>query len=138
MTKLQNVIVDTNVWSEAFRKKGLLYSDEVRELRQLIEEGRVAMLGLIRMEILCGIRSEQAFELFQGHLTSFPDENMTEEVYELAAQFYNTCRSKGVQGSNTDFIICACAYLWRLPILTKDLDFERFADHLPIRLHDCR
>ena len=28
---------------------------------------------------------------------------LTRQDHELAAQLFNTCRSKGVQGSNTDF-----------------------------------
>jgi hypothetical protein len=31
------------------------------------------------------------------------------EDYELAAQFFNQCCGRGVQGSNTDFLICAAA-----------------------------
>ena len=44
-------IVDTDVWSEAFRKKSSK-SDNVDELVRLIREGRVQMIGVIRMEIL--------------------------------------------------------------------------------------
>ena len=45
------VIVDTDVWSEAFRKKGPK-SVFVDELGRLIREGRIQMIGVIRMEIL--------------------------------------------------------------------------------------
>jgi hypothetical protein len=30
----------------------------------------------------------------------------------MAAQFFNLCRSRGIQGSNTDFLICACSVKW--------------------------
>jgi predicted nucleic acid-binding protein len=40
-----------------------------------------------------------------------------------------------VQGSNTDFLICAAAERRNLPILTTDADFRRFAAILPITLH---
>ena len=54
------VIVDTDVWSEAFRKKGPK-SEYVDELLNLIQEGRIQMIGVIRMEILCGIRGDKMF-----------------------------------------------------------------------------
>ena len=41
--------------------------------------------------------------------------------YALAGQFFNTCRANGVQGSNTDFLICAASVNHDLPILTLDV-----------------
>lgn len=45
------VIVDTDVWLEAFRKRGPK-SEYVSELLNLIQEGRIQMIGVIRMERL--------------------------------------------------------------------------------------
>jgi len=132
------VLVDTNVWSEAFRKKGKLYSPEVSELRLLIREQRVQMIAPIRMEALCGIKHQEKFDLFSKRLAAFLDRELTEEVYVEAARAFNYCRSKGVQGAHHDFVICACSMLWELPILTRDKDFEWFRRWLPIRLHVCR
>jgi predicted nucleic acid-binding protein len=58
--------------------------------------------------------------------------------YEEAAAFFNRCRGKGVQGSNTDFLICAVAVRYQAPILTTDEDFTNFARVLPIQLHGPR
>lgn len=127
------VIIDTDVWSEAFRKQGTK-SEYVQELRTLIKEGRVQLIGAIRQEILCGIRSEKQFDKIEASLSSFPDKAIESEVYVMAAKFFNLCRSKGVQGSNTDFLICACSVSWGYPILTKDKDFLAFRDFLPCEL----
>lgn len=127
------VIIDTDVWSEAFRKKGSK-SAYVGELRNLIQEGRIQMIGIIRMEILCGIRTEQMFGTIKDSLESFPDKPLDSEVFETAAQFLNLCRSKGIQGSNNDFVICACSVLWKMPILSKDKDFLAYQKILPIEL----
>lgn len=131
------VIVDTDVWSEAFRKQGSK-SEYVQELRTLVEEGRVQMIGPIRQEILCGIRSEKQFEKIEESLSAFPDKVVESGVYVLAAKFFNLCRSKGVQGSNTDFLICACSVSWGYPILTKDKDFRLFGEYLPCELLEPR
>ncbi len=56
------------------------------------------------------------------------------EDYELAAEFYNTCRSNGIQGANTDFLICAAAVRRSYDILTTDKDFDIFRKHIPIVL----
>ena len=127
------VIVDTDVWSEAFRKKGPK-SDFVDELINLIQEGRVQMIGVVRMEILSGIRGEKMFRTLKEKLDAFPDRTLDSEVFVTAAQFLNLCRSKGIQGSNNDFIICACSMLWKTPILSEDKDFLGYQTILPIEM----
>jgi predicted nucleic acid-binding protein len=128
-----NVLVDTDVWSEAFRKKGEP-SDTVRELVSLVEEARVQLIGPIRQEILCGIRSSERFAQICGRLDAFPDRTIDSSIHIMAAQFFSLCRSRGIQGSNTDFLICACSVKWRFPILTKDRDYLRYKELLPIEL----
>ena len=132
-----NVIIDTDVWSEAFRKQGSK-SGYVDELQTLIEEGRAQLIGPVRQEILCGIRSEKQFDKVEESLSAFPDKAVESAVYVLAAKFFNLCRSKGVQGSNTDFLICACSVSWGYPILTKDKDFLLFGQFLPCELLEPR
>jgi len=128
------VIVDSDVWSEAFRKKGK-ESLSVLELRNLVNEGEVLMIGPIRQEALSGIKAPERFEKIRDALRAFPSQRIEEPIYEMAATFYNLCRSKGVQGSHTDFLICACAVKWKASILTKDKDFNRYAKYTPIELY---
>ena len=129
-----NVIVDTDVWSEALRKKRGRKSDYTQALVDLIQEGRIEIIGPIRMEILSGIRERELFEAFAERLAAFPDKPIDTNTYVLAARFFNLCRSKGIQGSNTDFLICACAVSWSMPILSKDKDYHLYKKHLPIEL----
>ena len=129
------VLVDTSVWSLALRRPKGRPDPAVEELRSLVEEGRVAMIGPIRQELLSGLRTPEAFERLRDHLRPFPDEVLEPADYERAAEHFNTCRARGVQGSNTDFLICAVAERRALPILTTDADFTRFARLLPIALH---
>jgi hypothetical protein len=56
-------------------------------------------------------------------------------AHERAAEFFNVCRSRGIQGSNTDFVICAVADRCGMAIPATDGDFPLFALHLPIQLH---
>jgi predicted nucleic acid-binding protein len=129
------VLVDTSVWSLALRRRAILDHPAVQALRALIDEGRVAMIGPIRQELLSGIRSAASFEQLRVQLQAFADEPLVTADYERAAEHFNACRVKGVQGSNTDFLICAIAERRGLPVLTTDRDFIRFAEVLPISLH---
>jgi predicted nucleic acid-binding protein len=129
------VIVDTSVWSLALRWRTPPDSSPVvTRLRDLITNDQVALLGAIRQEILSGIRSSEQFTRLRDYLRIFPDMELLPEDYELAAEFFNTCRSNGIQGSNTDFLICAVAHHRSYSILTTDNDFQSFQAHIPIIL----
>ncbi len=129
------VLVDTSVWSLALRRRARSEEPAVEELRSLVDEGRVAMIGPIRQELLSGIRTTESFERLRDHLRPYSDERLETADFERAAEHFNTCRARGVQGSNTDLLICAVAERRNLPILTTDADFTRFAAVLPITLH---
>jgi predicted nucleic acid-binding protein len=129
------VLVDTAVWSLALRRRVAANNPVVEELRSLIDEGRVAMIGPIRQELLSGIRSPESVERLRDALRPFDDEPLERADFERAAEHFNTCRARGIQGSNTDFLLCAVAERRNLPILTTDSDFTRFAAVLPIALH---
>ena len=69
----------------------------VEELKALIADHRVEMIGPIRQKLLSGIRNTLQFERLQNHVTAFPDIPIGTEDYEMVAKFYNLCRSKGIQ-----------------------------------------
>jgi len=132
------VLVDTSVWSLALRRNAPADSPEVAELIELIRELRVQMIGPVRQELLSGIKSIAQFTKLREHLRAFPELEITGPDYESAAEFHNLCRANGVQGSNTDFLICAIATRCEFPIFTTDGDFILFQQHLPIILHSPR
>lgn len=128
------VLVDTSVWSLALRRRAPAHA-AVDELRRLIASGRAALVGPVRQELLSGIRDQAAFERLREYLRAFRDEPTTAADYERAAECFNTCRANGVQGSNTDFLLCALAERRQMPVLTTDADFARFARVLPLALY---
>lgn len=129
-------LIDTCIWSEALRhKKKISPSRNTAELIELIKEARAEIIGAIRQEILSGIKSKKQFEELREQLKEFKDLEVITSDYEKAAENFNTIRSKGIQGSNTDFLICAVAERLGIPIYTTDKDFLRFAKHLPIQLY---
>lgn len=133
-----NVLADTSVWSLALRREGragVSQAPEAAELRRLIAAGMAVIIGPVRQELLSGVRDSGQFRRLQSHLSAFPDVTLTTEDYVLAAQFCNLCRSKGIQGSNTDFLICAAAVRRDVAVFTTDADFPRFAACVPITLH---
>ena len=135
------ILVDTSVWSLALRRPksvDLTASQiaTVKALTELIQDTRAALMGAVRQELLCGIKTAEQFETLRDRLASFDDVPLTSYDYELAAQAFNTCRAHGVQGSNTDFLICAASINHQLPIFSLDKDFEQYRQWLPIDLYE--
>jgi predicted nucleic acid-binding protein len=129
-----NVLVDTSVWSLALRRAAGPDRSVAGVLSALIQAHRVRIIGPIRQEILSGIRDADQFAKLASHLAAFPDLPLETADFVEAASFFNLCRTRGVQGSNTDFLICAVAVREKLAIYTTDRDFQAFAKILPISL----
>ena len=134
------ILVDTSVWSLAFRKKTLTKDEEkiVNELKELIYEIRVVIIGPIRQELLSGLSNKAKFVNLIEKLRAFDDTPIEQNDYEKAAKFYNSCRKKGIQGSHIDFLICAIAINRDIGIFTTDKDFENYKEILNIKLHKVR
>jgi predicted nucleic acid-binding protein len=132
------VLVDTPIWSSALRRFRGPMAKEAAELTDLIQRGQAEIIGPVRQELLSGVKTVPQFESLRDHLRAFPDMDLAIDDVELAADFFNRCRAKGIQGSNTDFLICAVASLRRHFIFTVDADFVNFARVLPIRLHHIK
>lgn len=131
-------LVDTSVWSLALRRTGAGPSPAATELRKLITAHLVEIIGPIRQEVLSGIRNSAQFDRLEESLAAFPDIVLDSEDYVIAAKFFKLCMSKGIQGSNTDFLICAAAVRRDLSIFTNGRDFLHFAKCLPIVLHEFK
>lgn len=137
-----NVLIDPSVWSLALRRQaGDLSGREkkvVEELRELVAEGRGRIIGVIRQELLSGIKSEPQFEKLRFTLASFADEMLETGDYEAAAKLSNMCRSKGKSTSLVDMLICAVAIQREWVVFTVDGDCAEYAEILPVKLHVTR
>jgi predicted nucleic acid-binding protein len=135
------VLVDTPVWSLALRRKpGDLNpreQDLTRELADLIREGRAQIVGVVRQELLSGIRDQTRFEKLREYLRAFDEPYLTTDDYEVAAQMHNRCRTKGIAGSAVDFMVCAAAHRRGWKVFTTDRDFQRYERVLGLALHSA-
>ena len=134
------VLIDTSVWSQALRRQSSESLSTAQErvinvLKELIHDSRIAMLGPVRQELLSGVKTQKQFEALQQILSVFSDETLLKEDYEQAAKNFNHCRQGGVQGSNTDFLICAVSMSRGWPIYSLDKDFLQYQKHLALKLY---
>jgi predicted nucleic acid-binding protein len=131
------VIVDTPIWSTVYRheRNGKRETDIDFEMMSLIRRGLAVMIGPVRHEILSGLRDPKRHELLRTTLRAFDDLPLLTEDFEQAATNMTLCVRKGIQGSPTDFLLCAVAVRHDAAIFTTDRDFQLYAKQLKVRLH---
>ncbi len=130
------VLVDTSIWSLALRKKDRNHEEEkiVDYFSEIIRELKLVIIGPIRQEILSGISDSNRYNELRDKISVFEDYIIKTKEYETAAQYYNECRKKGIQGSHIDYLICAVAINNKMSILTLDKDFDNYKNIIPIQL----
>ncbi len=130
-----HILVDTCIWSIALRTNKIIHKQFIQELKELILDHRAHLIGPIKQELLSGITEKKQFIELRERLSVFSSLDIISTDYEVAAEFFNHCRVKGIQGSMINFLICAVAHRYEMPIFTNDNDFIYFKKILPIRLH---
>ncbi len=126
-------LLDTSVWSLAFRRSVPVNNKVFALLSELIDSKRVVLCGPVRQELLSGIKQHEKFKLLRLQLRAFEDITPSTEDYELAAEYFNTCRAQGIQGSNTDFLLCAISANHNFTLLSSDRDFLHFGKYIKFK-----
>jgi hypothetical protein len=132
------VLVDTPIWSYALRSQNEKFLSEIDALISLIWDQRALIIGPIRQEILSGYSNLRKYSVIKEKLSYFKNTPIMDSDYELAAEFSNKCRKKGIQGSHIDFLICAVANRIDIPIFTADKDFEHYQKAISFKLYELR
>ena len=129
------LLVDTSVWSLAFRRDSPPDLPEVVALRRALTRGdTVATTGMILLELLRGFVPASAKQVI---LTAFDNLDLIEpqrEDYVAAAVVADTCRAAGVQLGSMDALIAHLAIAGGHTLLTTDRDLHQAARHIDLRV----
>lgn len=121
------IIVDTSVWSLALRRPrdSTAVPHAARLLKSLVEDGQPVMLpGIVKQELLSGLRHDAQFQRLLGVLDPFPVVLAGEDDHVEAAKITNRCRANGVQVGTVDALIVAMTVRVDGILLTTDRDFQ--------------
>lgn len=129
------MLVDTSVWSLAFRRKQEVSHPAVDQLREVISSGHaIFYTGIILAELLQGVRSETLFKQIEKQFDVFNYIQLTKQHYVSAARLSLVCRQKGIGASTIDLIISAAAIEQACILLTTDKDFDHIASISALKL----
>ena len=129
------IACDTSALSHFLRRSSAIENKIAATVERLIDSNELVLFGIVRQEILCGIKSTSDFDRIALVTQALPFYLADSEDHLTAAQFFNACRSKGIQGSPIDFLICSMAVRRKLSIYTTDPDFELYEPIIPIDLY---
>jgi predicted nucleic acid-binding protein len=129
------LLVDTSVWSLAFRRDGNSNSPCVAALRAALAGGdSIVTTGLILQELLQGFAGPRArkeiVERFAALPLLIPDRN----DYVDAAELRNRCRRSGIQVGTIDALLAQLCIRHGLTLLTMDGDFAMIAKHSALQV----
>lgn len=106
-----------------------------RLLKSLIQDGQpVALPGIVKQELLSGIRHQPQFDRLQSTLEPFPLLLATDEDHVMAARVTNTCRSNGIHVGTVDALIVALTTRVDGILLTTDRDYQDIQAHVSFNL----
>ena len=119
------LLVDTSVWSLAYRRDTPPNLPEVLALRRALTSGdRVVTTGMILLELLRGFVPPKAQETIRAAFEPLELAEPTREDYVAAARLSNECRRAGVQLGSVDALIAQMAIAGEHTLLTTDQDFH--------------
>ena len=134
-----SLLVDTSVWSLAFRRDSAMAVAEVNSLRHALDGAdQVFTTGLVLQELLQGFSGPKArsqlIERFAALAFLQPDR----EDHIETAGIRNSCRRSGVQIGTIDAVLIQLCVRHDLVLLSSDNDFRSAVKHVKFRLWDTR
>lgn len=129
------LLVDTSVWSLAFRRDAPSGGPEVRALMAAIGSGdAIVTTGLVLQELLQGFTGPRARNDIVRRFTALPLLAPDRQDYIDAADIRNRCRRGGVQLGTIDALLSQLCIRHELTLLTTDADFTLAARHCALRV----
>lgn len=131
-----SLLVDTSVWSLAFRSDGA--SAGVAQVETLVDaiDGGVEIYstGVILQELLQGFSKPQSQKAILKRFSSIPMLIPDTADHAGAASIRIKCRSKGIQIGTIDALIAQLALRYNLGLLSTDKDFVHMQKVLDLNL----
>jgi predicted nucleic acid-binding protein len=129
------LLVDTSVWSLAFRRDVESTAPEVKSLRAAIGGGdSIVTTGLILQELLQGFAGPRARKDIVQRFAALPLLAPDRRDYIDAAELRNRCRRSGVQLGTIDALLAQLCIRHDLAILTTDGDFSMAEKHCALNV----
>ena len=121
MIKKKRVLVDFSVWVSYFRTND---SPVAEAIDRLLDEDRVALCGMVELEILQGVREKEQANIQDLFQILYFIESKRED-YVAAGRLLNQLRVKGITIPSSDCLIASQCLRCDFLLFTLDQDFRQ-------------
>jgi tRNA(fMet)-specific endonuclease VapC len=128
---LDNILVDTSVWIEFFRKKE---SSVSLRLREYVKLNHVVYTGPIAVELYQGARGSKEVEVIDQLFQTLPYVEITRQHYHHAGQISQKAARRGRIFSTVDLILAVVAHDEQIRLFSLDTHFKEIDQFCPIAL----
>ena len=126
-------LLDTSVWIDVLTP-GVTNADLRTRVDELLAADRVAITGMVRLELLGGARNEREWDQLNDHASALHQFPVEDDTWQEAARMGFQLRRRGVTVPFTDLIIGAVAIKTNAVLLHRDRHFDLMAQQLPLQV----
>ena len=125
------ILIDTSVWLHALRKQ---FHPAVKErIYSILAESEVAIIGIIKLELLGGAKTEQEYKRIKSRLDALYFIESSEDLWDFSSLLAFKLRRKGITIPYTDIFIAASAVSAHAILVHADSHFEIIAHHTELK-----
>lgn len=118
-------LLDTSAWVPVLRINPL---ESLRKrVDQLLKENSVAIMPIVKVELLGGTKNEIEFERLNKRLSSLLSLDMNNEVWNKASKLAYDLKRNGITVPHIDIMIAATAIHYNTTLLHLDKHFDMIA-----------
>jgi len=126
-------LLDTSVWLDVLPPGGTNLSLRDR-VDALLAADRVAITGMVRLELLGGARTDREWDQLNNHVSALHQLTVENDIWQEAARMGFQLRRQGVTVPFTDLTIGTVAIDTDSVLPHRDRHFDMMAHHLPLQV----
>jgi predicted nucleic acid-binding protein len=124
-------LVDTSAWILALKKGPAVRARTV--IDDLLAGGRIAIIPVIRLELLGGTKSQVEFQRLERRLSALHQLPLAQAEWDESAGLAFKLRRTGMTVPYIDIIIAAAAILHGIPLVHADRHFDLIANEVMLK-----
>ncbi len=130
------VLFDSSLWIEILRKRG---NESLKsEMEEVIKQERIVICGIVKIEVLQGVREKKEFKKLKKIFEGFPELTFDKESADIACEIAWKMRRRGNPQPLSDIIISAICLRYGLELWHLDYHFEEIAKIFPIKQRNLK
>ena len=124
-------LIDTSAWIFALKKN---FHPLIKErIDKILSEGDVAINGIIELELLGGVKTEQEYNRLKSRLDALYYIESAKSLWDRLSRLAFDLKRNGASIPYTDILIAASAIQEKATLLHADSHFDTVTEYSPLK-----